>query len=128
MRLFGVLAMVSVVFVADAATAQTSDVWRRLTGDELLKRCRASQFMRAGCTSYIAAIIDTHETYSTSGYGRRLFCPAGELRIGDVRERVIGFLAANPKSLTNDAAGLTLAALKTAYPCAEKPRTRPRRR
>ena len=104
------------VAVAGAAAAQEGG-WRFWTGKELLKSCEATLSGRVGCTSYIAGVIDSHETYASSGYGRRLFCPPSGVKVGQFRDRVVQFLKAHPGSRGRPAAALTAAAMQAAYPC-----------
>ena len=110
------LALLAVLAAADATAAQETG-WRFWTGRELLKSCEATLSGRIGCTSYIAGVVDNHETYAASGYGRRLFCPPGNAKVGQFREQVVQFLKAHPGSRSRPAAALTAAAMQSAYPC-----------
>ena len=103
--------------MSPAVTAAQETGWRFWTGRDLLKSCQASLTGRVGCTSYIAGVIDNHETYAASGYGRRLFCPPANAKVGQFRDKVIDFLKAHPGSRGRPAAALTGAAMQAAYPC-----------
>lgn len=111
------LGLLGALAVAGAAAAQETG-WRFWSGRELLKNCEATLSGRVGCTSYIAGVVDNHETYAASGYGRRLFCPPANAKVGQFRERVVDFLKAHPGSRSRPAAALTAAAMQAAYPCA----------
>ncbi len=109
-------ALASLVAAPSAAAAQEAG-WQFWTGRELLRSCQATLTGRIGCTSYIAGVVDSHETSATSGYGRRLFCPPANAKIGQFRDRVVEFLKAHPGSRDRPAAALTVAALRAAYAC-----------
>ena len=111
------LGLLATLAVAAGAAAAQEPGWRFWTGRELLKSCEATLSGRVGCTSYIAGVVDNHETYATSGYGRRLFCPPAHAKVGQFREQVVEFLKAHPDSRGRPAAALTAAAMQSAYPC-----------
>src|SRR5688572_545767 len=87
----GLILIAGLGAIAGTAAAQEPG-WRFWTGRELLKSCEATLSGRVGCTSYIAGVVDNHETYAASGYGRRLFCPPPGAKVGQFREQVVEFL------------------------------------
>jgi hypothetical protein len=128
MNAIGTLAVTAAALaIAAQAQAAPASQWRFWNGRELLRNCTASASMRNGCTGYIAGIVDTHETYAASGYGRRLFCPPADVKVGRFRDAVVAFIQARPTAEDNAAAGLTVAALQSAFPCTPKIRERRRR-
>ena len=120
-----VLAGFAAFALAPSVAAAQDAGWRFWTGRELLKSCQATLSGRVGCTSYIAGVVDHHETFAASGYGRRMFCPPANAKVGQFRDRVVEFLKAHPASHARPAAALTAAAMQAAYPC---PAGKPRRR
>src|SRR5688572_14659037 len=99
MAAFRQMAVSAAVFagvLALASGASAQEGWRFWTGRDLLKSCQATLSGRIGCTSYIAGVIDNHETYAASGYGRRLFCPPASAKVGQFRDEVVEFLKAHP--------------------------------
>ena len=77
----GPLALLALLCAAPSGAAAQEGGWRFWTGRDLLKSCQASLSGRVACTSYIAGVVDNHETMAASGYGRRMYCPPAAAKV-----------------------------------------------
>ena len=101
--------------VAFPASAQ------KLTGNELLARCKAENNERTSCLTYVQAVAALFTIAGTLGVREPnrtgLYCLPSNVTLDQTVDVVVSFLEQNPSIRHEDAAMLTVAALRETFPC-----------
>lgn len=119
-RGFGVRLMRSAVLLIGLVMAFPASA-QKLTGNELLARCKAENDERTSCLSYVQAVGALFTIVQTLGVRdrdrNRLYCLPSNVTLDQTVDVVVSFLEQNPAIRHEDAAMLTVAALRETFPC-----------
>lgn len=93
-----------------------------LDGHNLLRMCAPNGdervFQPGLCSGYLMGVVDTADGYQQAGLSKKpAFCMPMDVPETKIKDIVVDYLAGHPKRCDNDAALLTIEALKKAYPC-----------
>ena len=119
--------LIAVAFAAHAPLA------RALTGNELLTSCNSiiaaavsgdtspatpkSEADRVTCSTFLDAVFQTHNVYSSVLHVERQYCTPDNVTKGQVILVLSKWAKENPEKLHWDGAAVLLLALKGAFPC-----------
>jgi hypothetical protein len=119
-RGYGVRRMKSAVLLIGIIIASPASA-QKLTGNELLARCKAENDERTSCLTYVQAVGALFTIVQTLGVRdrdrTRLYCLPSNVTLDQTVDVVVSFLEQNPAIRHEDAAMLTVAALRETFPC-----------